>query len=265
MKKYLLLALICASWADSILPGCTGAGQQGNTNLNPISTGTSTGSFTGSCFLSGSTPQSPFIMNATLNSDNTVTLVWNWYENAAFFFSIIIEYSTDLGANWKFLANSYDLFSFGATSYTTPVLNSGNYLFRVGNVPDNSSCAYFSLPSNSITIGSTVPLTINRLGSPIYAGEFITFKGTFPGSSDNLSVVITYKNGSGTTTTQTYEKNSSDYPLYIDGQNYSLENYRPMKGTYTLTAKTTSPEQSVKIFFLATERPTAGFCSCSFN
>ncbi len=255
MKKYMLLAAICTSWPGLILAGCTGATGPGNTGLTAALTGNSAGSFTGSCTLTAFPfeAQSPLILTTTLNQDNTVTLTWNWYENAASPYSIIIEYSTDSGTSWEFLAQTSSPYT-KDTTYTTPILGPGNYIFKIGNLPDNASCAYFSAPSPQITIGSTIPLTMTPIATELLTKTIYNTQGTFPGASGNLSAVFS---PSGILS-------NNGYTLITNAQDYELkfETAGINKSDCSLTIQTSSPQQYITQKFDIVEKRTIIFNYC---
>ena len=205
MKKYLLLAIICASWPSSILAscvsqaGCTGATAAANNYTSAASlTGSNTGSFTGSCCLEGPTAQSPVIISAILNSNNTVTLSWNWHDDASHLTAIFVEYSTDLGVTWKIAVKTTIYTIEAKNSYTTGVLAPGNYIFKVGYTANyNDASAYFSTYSPQIIINpaGTSYVTIDPVPQ-LYVNQLQQISGTFKFNKDTpnlrpLAIVVT--------------------------------------------------------------------------
>ena len=203
MKKYLLLAIICASLPSSILAGCvsqagcTGATAAANNYTSAASlTGSNTGSFTGSCCLEGPTAQSPVIISAILNSNNTVTLSWNWHDDASHLTAIFVEYSTDLGVTWKIAGKTTISTIEAKNSYTTGVLAPGNYIFKVGYTANyNDTSAYFSPSSSPITINTSQNFITIAPVPQLYVGTQQQISGTFKFNAfsylqSNLAIVL---------------------------------------------------------------------------
>ena len=185
MKKYLLLAILCAFWPSTLLLGCTGATGPGNSNTGAAHTGNNTSGFTGTCIGSFAAASSPVISSVAVINDNTVTIEWQWQGSPnAVNPAIVIEYSLDNGVNWNYLASTNILSGNPATSYTSSVLQPGTYTFKVGSYSYNTpTTAYFSNPSTPITIagGSNPYITINPIPE-MYVGKVQQISGTFDNS-----------------------------------------------------------------------------------